>query len=105
MLRWLGPRMHPTIGIQRAQQGFEIIDLNGRVGDFQPQYCAVWREGQGKPTSAASENPAFNLLNIDRQMADMVTACDTVLECVRCLTAPHSVEVGRLHCHSFTPRT
>lgn len=32
-----------------------------------------WREGQGEPTPAAPESPAFKLLNVDRQMADLVT--------------------------------
>src|SRR6516164_9330108 len=105
MLRWLGPRMRPTIGIQGTQQGFEIIDLSGRFVHFQPKYCAVWREGQGETAPAAPENPAFNLLNVDRQVADMVTSCDAALERVKCLTAPHPVELRGLHCLSFSRRT
>ena len=97
--------MRPTIGIQGTRQGFEIIDLDGRFGHFQPKYCAVWREGQGETAPAAPENPAFNLLNVERQMANMVTACDAALECVKSLTAPHPIEVGGLYCLSFSRRT
>src|SRR5690349_12687591 len=86
--------MGPTIGIQRAQQHLEALNFHGFFGGSQPPDGAAGRQRQAKAAAAMAEPPAFELGHIDRQMADMMTAREVVLEGLKLLAMPYQVRRG-----------
>ncbi len=89
--------MRPTIGIQRPQQGLEVLDFHGIFGGSQPPDGAARSERQAETTTAAAENPTFDLYHVDWQMADMMTAREVLLKGVKLLAVSYQERVGDLY--------
>ena len=89
--------MRPAIGIQCPQQRLEVLDFHGIFGGSQPPDGAAGCERQAQTTTTAAENPTFDLYYVDRQMADMVTAREALLEGLKLLAVSYQGRVGDLY--------